>query len=209
MQLTYRSFEFDPKTIDLENRTVSVVFSTGAPVLRSRGSNKFLYEKIDMSQGCVDLSEFNRGAPVLIDHDNSSVKNIIGIIVPNSAKIIDGIGTASVRFGTDPDSDLIYRKVADGILKDVSIGYAIKKAKLLPSKNQDHDTVLITDCLLKELSFVVFPADPHAGVRSSTENTISYHIEGDNFTMTSLDNTNTFEAKPDPEKNRGSYSFRN
>lgn len=203
MQLNYRSFSFDKDTIDKENKIINVVFSAGTPVLKQISEDKYVYEEIQITPESIDLSEYNKGAPVLIDH-NSSVKSMVGRTVPGSAFIRDGLGYVSVRLGNDSESDLIYQKICDGIIKDVSMGYKIRNAKFIRNKNKDHNTILVTDCLPRELSFVVFPADPHAGVREESLNLplLLINIEGDILNMentepisTTLSNENVSSPK--------------
>jgi hypothetical protein len=62
-ELKIRSAALEPSTFDAENRTVSVLFASNAPVRRMDLDGA--YEKrLDMSQTAVDLSELI-GGPVL------------------------------------------------------------------------------------------------------------------------------------------------
>ena len=71
--------------------------------------------------GAVDLSRIV-GAHVLDSHDNKSVRSVIGIVL--SARIENGNGIATLRL--DDNADII-RKVKDGILRHVSVGYSVSK----------------------------------------------------------------------------------
>lgn len=165
-KLERRSALFDQNVIDVKKRTARIVWSTGAKVLRSGWKSAPVYEELDMSRDAVDLSFLNNKGSLLIDHNSSSVKNIVGVVEVGSAEIVDGSGIATVRFGTDVEADMIFQKVRDGLISKVSVGYSIDKTEIKRSQNEDYDTIMVTKWTPKEISLVVFPADSEAGIRS-------------------------------------------
>ncbi|MGB3751879.1 MAG: Mu-like prophage major head subunit gpT family protein, partial [Arcobacteraceae bacterium] len=74
-----------------------------------------------------------------------------------------------VVFGTDKESDSIFRKYAEGILTDVSIGYKVNTATIEERKNET-DIVTVTDFDIRELSAVGIGFDKGATVGRNEEN---------------------------------------
>lgn len=179
MSVVHRSLTFDGNSIDVEKRTAQIVWTTGAKVLRKNWGNEPVYEELDMSQSSINLSALNNKAPLLIDHNGGSVRNIVGVIESGSASISDNKGFASVRFGTDQESETIFQKVRDGLISKVSVGYSINKTERIRAQNKsDYDTIIVRQWTPHEVSLVVFPADPNAGVRSIEEESFKL-IEGE------------------------------
>lgn len=151
-----RAITAERAAIDPDARTVSLAFSSETPYERWWG-----IEILDHDPSSIRMGRLNGGAPLLIDHDNS-IRSQIGII--ESVEIgADRVGRAVVRFGTDADAELVFQKVKDGIVKNVSVGYQIHQAKLVETKN-DVDTYRITDWEPLELSLVAVPADATVGI---------------------------------------------
>jgi len=172
MTLVHRHVELENPLIDLEKGSLKILWSTGAPVLRRSWASEAVYEVLDMSENAIDLSCFRSGkAPLLLDHE-SSVKNIVGVI--ESASLENGEAYSQTRFGSDEDSQKILRKINDGLISNVSVGYQILKTELIRSTNKnDYDTVKVTKWRPQEISLVVFPADPKTGLRNLETETFS------------------------------------
>ena len=170
MGMLHRSLSFDGNSVDVEKRTVGIIWSSGEKVLRKNWGGSSVYEELDMSNEAINLTSLNDRAPFLIDHNSASVRNQIGIIEPGSASIQDGKGVATVRFSKTPNADEIFQKIEEGILSKVSVGYSIDKVERIRAKgDEDYDTILVRKWTPKEVSLVVFPADSRAGVRSIEE----------------------------------------
>ena len=151
-----RAFQAERAAIDADARTVSLAFSSETPYERWWG-----IEILDHDAASIRMGRLKGGAPLLIDHDNS-IRSQIGII--ESVEIgADRVGRAVVRFGTDADAEMVFQKVKDGIVKNVSVGYQIHQAILVETKN-DVDTYRITDWEPLELSLVAVPADASVGI---------------------------------------------
>jgi HK97 family phage major capsid protein/HK97 family phage prohead protease len=157
-----RAFALDRAAIDDDARTVSIAFSSETPYDRYWG-----VEILDHAPESIRLDRLRSKGPLLIDHDNS-VRSQVGVI--ESVEIgADRVGRAVVRFGKDADSDLIYQKVKDGIINNVSVGYVIHDAKPVETKKGDRDTYRITDWEPLECSLVAVPADNSVGVGRSLD----------------------------------------
>jgi len=149
------------RSVDEDARTVSLAFSSETPYERYWG-----IEILDHSPSSVRMDRLKSGAPLLIDHDNS-VRSQVGSI--ESVEIGDDrVGRAVVRFGRDADSDAIFQKVKDGIVKNVSVGYLIHHATLVEEKD-DLETYRVTDWEPLEISLVAVPADHTVGVGRSMD----------------------------------------
>ena len=186
MPIVHRSLTFDGNSIDVEKRTAQIVWTTGERVLRKNWGNEPVYEVLDMSPSSINLRLLNDKAPLLIDHNGVSVRNIVGVIEPGSALISNTQGHASVRFGSDPESENIFQKVRDGLISKVSVGYSIDKTERIRSKNKnEYDTIIVRSWTPHEVSLVVFPADPKAGVRSIEEEKFTLN-EGEEKNMPNI-----------------------
>ena len=156
-----RSFIAERATIDEDARTVSLAFSSETPYERYWG-----IEILDHSPKSIELGRLRASAPLLLDHDNS-IRNQVGVI--ESVEIgADRVGRAVVRFGKDADSEMIYQKVKDGIVRNVSVGYQIHEAKLVEmGKDATPDTYRVTRWEPLEISLVAVPADATVGIGRS------------------------------------------
>ena len=93
-----------------------------------------------------------------------SVDNAIGRV--EEPKVENNELVCSVVFGTDDDSEKIFRKYVDGTLNDVSIGYNIRDI-VITEKKGEPTHVLVTEFDILELSAVGVGFDAGAGVRGA------------------------------------------
>ncbi len=180
IKLMHRSTQLQHSSelnVDIKNRTVPIIWSTGAKVLRKRKKqspdeeDSFFYEELLMTREAIDLSELNSGAPVLLDHFPQTTTNTVGVIVENSADVVDGKGIGLARFASDPISDASFTKVNEKIITKLSNGYAAKEGEWITRKdNELYDTLLITRWKPFEVSLVAFPADNGAVILRNNEN---------------------------------------
>ncbi|MGV3625248.1 MAG: prohead protease/major capsid protein fusion protein [Archangium sp.] len=158
-------------TIDVDQRTAEVVFTTGAGVRRFDPEIGEYQEVLSLAPGHIRLGRLNSGAaPLLADHSGREVVDQLGVVVAGSARV-EGLtrGLATVRFapkGMDPVADTVFEKVAARIVRNISVGYSIHRVELQPADEGAAPVVLITDWEPFELSVVTVPADPGAGFRS-------------------------------------------
>ncbi len=160
-----------PGSVNVEKRTVNLVWSTGAAVLRSTWDEGQFWEELSMDARHVRLDRLNSGAPFLADHNGRSVVATHGVV--ESARLEGGNGVATVRFaaaGIDPDTDKLFEKVRDGIVKNVSVGYRIHKMEKVETGEAKIPTFRATDWQPYEISAVAMGADAGAGFRSADTN---------------------------------------
>lgn len=153
-----------PGSYNADARTVELAWGRGAPVMRSGFFEDPYIEELDMSG--ADLSRLNTGAPLLNAHDSRSLGDVIGVV--ERAWIADGEGRAVVRFSERADVAPIIADVADGIVRNVSVGYSVEEYQITQSRD-GLDVYRAVRWTPMELSLVPIPADPSAQVREAPE----------------------------------------
>jgi HK97 family phage prohead protease len=179
MKTEKRLLSAGTKKLELENqvndktRTLELIWSTGASVLRSAWNGTF-NEVLSMEPGHVDLSRLQNGAPLLAEHDKSLDK-VIGVVV--SASIESGIGRATVRFDNDEYSEKIFQKVKNKVLRNISVGYSIRKMQDISKQGDSVPTYKAIDWQPLEISVVSVGADQDAQFRNKVNNQYEVEIE--------------------------------
>jgi hypothetical protein len=149
-----------------EQRTVDLVFSTGAGVERYDWmSGKRYLEKLEISSAAMDMERLNSGAPLLDSHNAWSVSDQLGAVVPGSARIEKGQAIATVKFSAREAVAPILRDVKDGVLTSVSVGYRVSRYEEDTPKNNELPVRTAKRWTPYEISLVSMPADTGARVR--------------------------------------------
>lgn len=167
LPLQTRLATFKPRSADVENRTIEVVWSSGAAVKRyDWWADEEFYEQLDL-QG-ANLDRLNSGAPVLNSHASHGLSNVIGVV---ERAWIDGKeGRAQLRFSEREDVEPIWRDLQNGILRNISIGYSIDSMERVRAKEKGQpDVINVTAFTPAEISIVPVPADYRAQVRSESQ----------------------------------------
>jgi hypothetical protein len=158
---------FAREGVDSENRTVSLVWYTGATVRRFGFGGPFNLT-FSMDPAHVRLGRLNSGsAPLLDSHRDMRLSDVIGVI--EKAWLEGTTGKATVRFSKRDEVTPIWRDVQDGILKNASMGVAIHKLKETTGEQDQVKSFLAIDWEPEEVSIVPIGADPGAGFRASGE----------------------------------------
>lgn len=152
-----RRITISAKTLDSEARTVEATFATETPVRRWFGT-----EVLECRHGSVDMSRME-GAPVLDSHNHSSIKNILGHVESARVQGVKLVGL--IRFSESPEGQSAMEKVAEGAIRSVSVGYAIRDQTEVAGRNGMTDVTVTRWCPF-EVSLVGVPADPNATIRS-------------------------------------------
>lgn len=154
-----------PDSINPERRTAEVIWTTGARVLR--GFFDRYYEELSLDPKHVRMARLNNGAPLVDSHSlYNGVRSVLGVV--ESAKLEAKRGTAVVRFAKaedDPEADAVFRKVKDGILQNISVGYRIYKLEKIEDGAAQIPVYRATDWEPHEISIVPAGADDGAGFR--------------------------------------------
>ena len=98
-----RSTELAPNSIDPETRSVEVIWSTSARVQRAYAFGEPHDEELSMAPEHVRLERLNAGAPFLKVQEAHDLDEVIGSVVPGSARIENGQGIALVRISERAD----------------------------------------------------------------------------------------------------------
>lgn len=170
MQNMSRFAVFERETVNTENRTVEVAFSSEEPVKRWFGD-----EVLSHAPGACDLSRLNDGGAVLFNH---AWDKHIGVI--ERAWIdSDKKGRALIRFGNSARAAEKWQDVQDGILRHISVGYRVNDMALdNPDADYDDYRYIVTSWEPYEISFVTVPADTTVGVgRSNTPEVTQLPVE--------------------------------
>lgn len=162
--------EFAPSTINADARTVQLTWTTGARVLR--GSYDPYWEELSLDPKHVRLDRLRSGsAPLLANHNSGSLDDVIGV-VENAQLDPGGVrGSATVRFDRGAAGEEAYRKVSDGILRNVSVGYRTYKYQRVEDGDDTTPVYRAVDWEPLELSLVPVGADAGAGTRAATTTT--------------------------------------
>jgi HK97 family phage major capsid protein len=166
-----RTLTLSRAQIKEDAKTIDIAFSSEEAVRRWWG-----IEILDHTPGAMRLDRANQGIPLLFNHDRDAH---IGVL--EECRLGDdrkARGTA--RFSRSALAEEKWGDVSDGILKDVSVGYAVHYVTEIPTKELPPDLVKlaaqeklpvyrITDWEPFECSLVTVPADPTVGVGRTVE----------------------------------------
>jgi hypothetical protein len=159
---------FNPTSANKDKRTVELVWSTGAPVMR--GFWEPFFEELSMDPAHIRMDRMAKGAPLLNTHDQGTLENQLGVV---ERAWIDGKeGKAIVRFSERETVKPFMQDVFDGIIRNVSVGYRVYKYEdKTPQPTVEVPTptrvMLAVDWEPFEISLVPIPADQNATVRSA------------------------------------------
>jgi len=145
-----RAASLDGVVISAEDRSMEFSFSSEYPVQRYFGNEVLSHER-----GAVDLGRMNDGAPVLFNHDPNRV---IGVV---ERAWLDGEkkrGMVSVKFSRNPFAQEVMTDIADGVLRNVSVGYSINQME------ERAGDFVATSWSAYEVSVVGIAADPTIGI---------------------------------------------
>jgi hypothetical protein len=179
-------------SVDEAARTVEIIWTTGATVRRARFWDEAVDEELSLDPGMIRLDRLNAGAPFLNAHDAGSLASVLGVVVDGSARIASGQGTATIRFSERADVEPIFRDIAGGIIRNVSVGYRVHRYEIT-KRDGGPELWRAVDWEPLEISAVAIGADPGARVRSETGAPHALNT----CTLTRTNNQNTEAQMPD------------
>lgn len=173
MPVMHMRAAFVPESIDREARTVEVVWTTGARVLR-RGFFDTFFEELGLEKKEVRMERLLSGAaPVLDNHgftDKGGMRAQVGVV--QKAELIPGKeGKATLRFSKREEVEDIFRDIEDGIFQNISVGYNVYRLEKVGEEEGDVPVLRATDWEPFEVSLVPAGADMSAKIRSGGDNT--------------------------------------
>lgn len=154
-----------PGSVDVEQRTAELTWTTGAKGRRWSWDVGSYMEELDVSETAVRMDRLNSGAPLLNAHSAYNLDDVIGVV--ERAWIENGQGIATVRFSQREEADAIFRDVKDGILRNISVGYAVHRYEVVEEEDDKLPTYRAVDWEPMELSIVPIGFDDGAKIRSA------------------------------------------
>lgn len=154
-----------PGSVDIDARTVELTWTTGAKGRRWSWDVGSYMEELDVSEGAVRLDRLNNGAPLLDTHNQYQLSAVLAVV--ERAWLDGGEGHALVRFSKRDDADVVFKDVVDGILRNISVGYAVHRYEVVDEEDDKLPTYRAVDWEPLELSLVPIGFDDGAKVRSA------------------------------------------
>lgn len=162
-----RAGALQPSTWDAENRTIDVIWTLGTRRAKfDWASMAVVDEELAVSATNVRLDRLNAGAPVLDNHRREALNHQIGVVMPGTARIENGRGTATLKLSDRSDIAPIVADIASGIIRNISVGYTVHAYDVEQRKGAP-PLYRAVDWEPFEISFVTVPADTGAQVRST------------------------------------------
>lgn len=152
-------------SVDVEARTVELTWTTGAKGRRWSWDVGSYMEELEVSEDAVRLDRLNNGAPFLNAHNSYELDDVIGVV--EKAWIEGSEGRALVRFSKRDDVEKIFKDVQDGILRNISVGYAVHRYEVTESADDKLPTYRAVDWEPMELSLVPIGFDDGGKFRSA------------------------------------------
>jgi hypothetical protein len=152
------------RAVDGENKTLQVLWTTGATVRRRKYSFwdddvEEYDEELVVNDKSVRLDALNARAPFLDSHSQYGLDSVIGRVEPGTATIRGGKGYATIKLSRAARHADTVVDLMDGIVSNISCGYRIHKVEEVQRKDQ----VLlrrVIDWEPLEISAVAIGADP-------------------------------------------------
>lgn len=154
-----------PATFDPGANTIEVVFTTGATVRRRDWDGDY-DEELVVDPKTVRLDRLNAGAPFLNSHSSRDLDDVIGSVVPGSARIDKGRGVATIALSRRADAAGIIQDLRDGVVRNVSVGYQTHRVEKIEADDGSVPVWRVTDWEPFEISAVAIPADAGAQTRN-------------------------------------------
>lgn len=157
-------------TINETERTIDIIWTTGATVQRVRWEgwdDRIEYdEELLVDENSIRLDRLNDGAPFLDSHQTwGGVANVLGSVVPGSVRVENGQGTAKIRLTSAEDAAPAVQRILERTINKVSVGYRVHRYEIT-KKDGARELWRAVDWEPFEISAVAMPADPGASIRS-------------------------------------------
>jgi len=159
-----------PETFDRERLSFQFTASTGARVLRRPLFGEPFYEELGLKPGEVRLGRLQSGAPILDSHRRWSVRegDVLGVVesvelVPDKEIRLGG------RFSKREALEDVRADVADGILRQFSLGYRVFKFRDVSPEGATIKVLRAVDWEPFEASLLAVGADGGANIRSEDD----------------------------------------
>lgn len=175
-QTRFRAADLAPASFDPERRTFDITFTTGSRVKRYSWQEGEIDEELEVSDRAINLVRMNAGAPVLNSHRSGNLADVIGVIVPGSARVVAGRGVATVQLSDREDVAPILQDVRSGVLRNVSVGYRVEEYQIT-RREGERPLYRAVKWEPMEVSLVAIPFDAEAQIRGMAGNGPEAHGE--------------------------------
>lgn len=177
-----RASSFDKSTLDMEARTIEVVFASEAPVRRMSYETGRYDEILLCGRENVDLTRA-ANMSLLDSHGRYSLDDRLGSVVPGSVRFEKGQVLATVKLSRRAKAEELLQDLQDGHGLPISVGYKItREERTEPESRGGVATIKATRWQPLEISVVPIPADPNAktrGLANMAHAAETTEIEGD------------------------------
>ncbi|WP_144370032.1 prohead protease/major capsid protein fusion protein [Myxococcus stipitatus] len=161
--------EIVPGSLNDQDRTVEVIWTTGARVLRSTWWDGDFYEELSLDPKHVRMERFQSGrAPHLIGHNGWDPDAHVGVLESAALEKKRGVGKLRV-LKDDEQADKEWNKIRQGIRTSFSVGYRVYKYEKTEAGEGTIPVYRAVDWEPYEVSSVPMPADIGAHTRSATD----------------------------------------
>ena len=165
-----RAASVRPDSVNEKDRTLEIIWTTGATVRRARWEGWDDYveydEELVVSPNAIRLDRINAGGPFLDSHRSYGLSNVLGTIVPGSVRIEGGKGYARIQLTAAEDVASQVQRILEGTVRNVSVGYVVHEYQITKSDSKREHWSAV-DWEPMEISAVAMPADAGAQVRSA------------------------------------------
>lgn len=165
----YRAAAIVAGSIDEENRTVRLSFSSEEPYLRQSFFEAPWIEVLGHNDGEANFERLNGGATLHYNHRRTREDRLGAVL---EAEIVNGRGEAVVQFSQNERVDDVWDDVKAGLLTNISVGYQILERLLTKAGEDGQPDEYRCKWFPFELSFVDVPADYKVGVGRSADEDI-------------------------------------
>ena len=170
LPIQHRAAEIVVSSYREEDDSVELVWTTGASVRRYDWREGAYYnEVLEVGASSVRLGRLNAGAPLLDTHDAYELSRVIGAVVEGSARMEGGKGICRARLSKDPAHAGIVANIKGGIIRNISVGYAIHEVVKTERAEGEVSEWRVTDWEPYEVSAVPIPADAGSQFRNAGE----------------------------------------
>lgn len=156
--------EVRASTLNQSDRTVEIIWATGAIVPRYAPDIGSYMEELSMDPKHIRMDRFQTGMSLLDSHSAGSMDSRLGTVLPRTVRIVGGKGYATVKLSRKRAADELFQDLLDGHPFPVSVGY-----RVYAYERQEAEAALLLraiDWEPFELSAVPVPADGEAHSRA-------------------------------------------
>lgn len=166
-QMELRDFQRAKGDGDAPLATAHLILSAGAAVRRYDWYRERWYlETLVCEEGAIRMGRLRRGAPLLNSHNSWDLDAVLGVLEAPSVR--DGQLHADTKFSRRQEVAGIVQDVADGVVRNVSVGYVRHRVEMVaPANEGDLWTYRCVDWEPYEGSLVPIPADMDSQVQRS------------------------------------------